>query len=384
MFAKRTWASIDLDALKQNASYIQSLLGETKMIATVKADGYGHGAIHTARALEKMGVEWFSVSNIDEAISLRENGIEGNIIIFGYTPLDAAKDLTKYRIIQTVFSLKYAQGLSQALCDRCPVHIKLDTGMGRLGIDGENPKQALSQIEEIYGMKNICVQGIFSHFSHADSLEPQAVRYTKRQEALFLDILQRMEEKGLPCGMRHLQNSAAILTGVGAGLDLARPGIILYGLNPSAEVTDSHLLPVLSLRTVVSMVKWMEAKHFIGYGCTYQTERKTKIATVPIGYADGYSRRLSGKGKAIVKGKVVPVIGAVCMDQLMLDVTDVPDIHAGEEVTLIGRREGAEISAQDLAEQMGTIHYEVICMIGKRVPRIYYENGKQTAVVQMI
>ena len=383
-FSKRSWASIDLDALKANASYIQKKLGETQMIGTVKADGYGHGAIYTAKTLSNLGVNWLSVSNINEAIELREGGIDGSILILGYTPPEMAPELCKYGITQAVFSVSYAKKLSEALGDKkLPVHIKLDTGMGRLGINCEPVEEALDSLRAIYELKNLKVDGVFSHLCHADSLESSAAEFTKKQEKLFREITEKMEEEGLCCGKRHLQNSAAILTGVGAGFELARPGVILYGLNPSSEVVDSNLKPVLSLKTVVSMSKWMPEGHPIGYGRTFYTSKNTKVATVPIGYADGYSRQLSGKATAIVNGKVVPIIGTICMDQMMLDVT-AAQAKVGDEVTLIGKAGGEEITASDLAEKIGTINYEIVCMISKRVPRVYYENGKEIGVVQMV
>lgn len=383
-FSKRSWASIDLDALKENASYIQKKLGDAQMIGTVKADGYGHGAVYTAKTLSNLGVNWFSVSNINEAIELREGGIDGSILILGYTPPEAAPELCKYGITQAVFSVSYARELSEALGEKkLPVHIKLDTGMGRLGISCEPIEEALENLRAIYELKNLKVDGVFSHLCHADSLEKSADEFTKRQEELFREVTNKMEEEGLCCGKRHLQNSAAILRGVGTGFELARPGVILYGLNPSGEVVDPNLKPVLSLKTVVSMVKWMPEGRPIGYGRTFYTGEKTKVATVPIGYADGYSRLLSNKGTAIVNGKVVPVIGTICMDQMMLDVTPV-QVKAGDEVTLIGKVGEEEITANDLAEKIGTINYEIVCMISKRIPRVYWENGKKVGTMQMV
>lgn len=383
-FSKRSWASIDLDALKENASYIQKKLGDAQMIGTVKADGYGHGAVYTAKTLSHLGVNWFSVSNINEAIELREGGIDGSILILGYTPTQAAPELCKYGITQAVFSVSYARELSEALGEKkLPVHIKLDTGMGRLGISCEPIDEALENLRAIYELKNLKVDGVFSHLCHADSLEKSAAEFTKRQERLFREVTSKMEEEGLCCGKRHLQNSAAILRGVGTGFELARPGVILYGLNPSNEVVDPNLKPVLSLKTVVSMVKWMPEGRPIGYGRTFYTGKKTKVATVPIGYADGYSRLLSNKGTAIVNGKVVPVIGTICMDQMMLDVTPV-QVKAGDEVTLIGKVGEEEITASDLAEKIGTINYEIVCMISKRIPRVYWENGKKVGTMQMV
>lgn len=377
-YTRRTWAEINLDNLAHNYRHITRQLGTTRVIATVKADAYGHGEQRVASTLEQLGAQWFSVSNIDEAMALRRHGIRGDILILGFTPLEDAKELAEHRLTQTVFSHEYALELSnwaQAHQVVLPVHIKIDTGMTRIGFLCNGYENDLKGVRSLYALPGLRITGIFSHLSHADSTDPDAVAFTQAQARHFDETVSALKQLGCDPGLTHLQNSAGVIRLEGGSYDLARPGISLYGLNPSAEVTDGELRPVLQLKSVISMVKQVGNGIPVGYGRSYVTSAPTKIATVPVGYADGYSRLLSNKGSVLVGGKLAPIIGNVCMDQLMIDVTGT-DAAPGDEVTLIGTDGNLSVSADDLADLIGTISYEIVCMISKRVPRVYYQNGK--------
>lgn len=377
-YTRRTWAEINLDNLAHNYRHITRQLGTTRVIATVKADAYGHGEQHVASTLEKLGAQWFSVSNIDEAMALRRHGIRGDILILGFTPLEDAKELAEHQLTQTIFSHEYARELSswaQSHQVTLPVHIKIDTGMTRIGFLCNGYENDLEGVRSLYSLPGLRITGTFSHLSHADSTDPDAIAFTQAQARHFDETVSALKQLGCDPGLTHLQNSAGVICLSGGKYDLARPGISLYGLNPSAEVTDGELRPVLQLKSVISMVKQVGNGIPVGYGRSYVTSAPTRIATVPVGYADGYSRLLSNKGSVLVGGKRAPIIGNVCMDQLMIDVTGI-DAAPGDEVTLIGTDGNLSVSADDLADLIGTISYEIVCMISKRVPRVYYQDGK--------
>lgn len=387
-FLKRCWAEINLDDLDQNLQHIRSLLPqETKIMAVVKANAYGHGDGMIALELQKQGISWFCVSNVDEAISLRKSGIEGHILILGTTPVELVELLIQYNLTQTVYSLEYAKQLSAALKSenaRLDCHLKIDTGMGRIGFLHHDHYDALEELLEVCKLPGLKATGIFTHYAVADELSEVSVDYTEKQLAAFKDIVLKLRAHGVELETVHTKNSAGIERLHDERFGYARAGIILYGLNPSGEVVDPAIRPVMKLKSVVSMVKKVLPDTSISYGRKFVSDHEMVIATVPVGYADGFSRSLSGKAEFLVRGKRARVIGTVCMDQLMLDVSHIPGVTMGDEVTIFGRDGEEEISAADLAGMAGTISYEIICAVGHRVPRVYYRNNKVVDVVNYL
>lgn len=382
-FLKRTWIQIDLDALKQNYNAIRERVAPgTQIISIVKADAYGHGAVHAARELYEIGCRCFAVSNLEEALQLRRAGLGGSILILGYTPPEKAETLAVNDITQAVFDRGYGERL--AACAResgvvVNVHIKVDTGMTRIGFryqDSEEDRHSVDDIESVCRLGGLFAQGIFTHFASADEGADGEV-YTRLQFDLFLDIIARLEQRGVTFEMRHCCNSAATLCYPEMQLDGVRPGIILYGLYPSDEVRGAcPLRPAMELKTVVSMVKDVPAGSKISYGRTFTAQENMRVATVPVGYADGYPRALSGRAWMLINGQKAPVVGRICMDQTMLDVTDIPGVEEGMEVTVFGMDHGERISVDDLARLSGQINYEIICGISKRVPQVYLKDGE--------
>lgn len=373
---KRTWAEIDLSRLQHNWETIRrSLRPQTRMMAVVKADAYGHGAVSVAKELAAFGADCFAVSNLEEAIQLRQAGIEKDILILSYTPVSEATTLSKYRITQTVVCAAHAAALSEAAVAagvRLPIHIKIDTGMSRVGFvhhtDGDRA-QVAAEVIKVAGLPGLILEGIFTHFASAD--EPDDA-FTRAQFARFMQTVTDAENAGVQFSVRHCCNSAATERFAEMQLDMVRPGIILYGLAPDDSWMHDllPLLPVMQLKTAVSMVKTLSAGETVSYGRTYTASHPMKIATVPIGYADGFPRVMSNKAYMLVNGKTAPVIGRVCMDQCMLDVSGI-DLQVGDTVTVFG--DGLPVDRY--AAWMQTINYEAVCMVGKRVPRVYLRNG---------
>lgn len=373
----RVVAEVDLDAIEHNVNQIKNLIGrEKELMAVVKADGYGHGVFGICDTLVQSGVDRLAVAIIDEGKQLRRRGIKLPILILGYTPESRSDEIVEYDLIQTVFTYKMAEKLSESavkLNKIAKIHIKIDTGMGRIGFLVN--KESIEVIEKISKLPNIELEGIFTHFSKADEIDKD---FSYTQLSRFTDFVNRLENIGISIPVKHLSNSAAIIDLPSAHSNLVRAGIILYGLYPSKDVRIERLdlHSAMALKAHVIFVKDVEAGTHISYGGTYVTKAKRKIATIPVGYGDGYNRLLSSKGKVLIKGQYAPIVGRVCMDQFMVDVTDIEDVNIGDEVILFGRQGDNEITAGDIADLIGTIEYEVICMIGKRVPRIYKRNNK--------
>jgi alanine racemase len=382
-FVKRTWAEIDLDCVEYNYHQIRAQLKPgCRMMCVVKADAYGHGAQRLACEYERLGAEWFAVSNIEEAVQLRDAGVRRPILILGYTPPQLANELCDYRISQAVLSSEYAVQLSQyaaPLERQVPVHIKVDTGMSRIGLMCRTMDQAAGvaqQVARIAALPGLKLEGLFTHFAKADEAESGQTA-TAEQFDCFQAVDKALTLMGVPVPLRHCGNSGAVLDYPQTHLDMVRPGIILYGLAPSdAMMGRLPLKPVMQLKSIVSLVKTVEAGTAVSYGGTFVAKRETRIATVPIGYADGYPRGLSGRAEMLVCGKRAPVIGRVCMDQLMLDVTEIPQACEGEAVTVFGSDQGETLSVDEVAHLNGTINYEMVCLVGKRVPRIYLRRGE--------
>lgn len=382
-FLKRTWAEIDLDAIEYNFKQIKNnTKANCKIMCVIKADAYGHGAEFLANEYQSLGADWFAVSNLEEALQLRESGISKPILILGYTPVSEVNTLIDLNISQAILSLDYAKRLSESaykIGKSLNVHIKLDTGMNRIGLNCQNQKScdnSIEDIKEISGMNGLHIQGMFTHFAVADEGD-SGKEYTLKQYNNFSYVREQLKNLGIDSGICHCSNSAGIIDYPEMNFDMVRAGIILYGLYPSDSLHKKvDLRPAMSLKSVISQLKTVEKNTRISYGGTFITDKETKIATVPIGYADGYLREFSNRAKMIVSSKKVPVIGRVCMDQLMLDVSSIKDVHEGDVVTVFGKCGNTEISVEDLANLASTINYEIICMVSKRVPRLYYKNGK--------
>jgi len=385
-FLKRSWAQVDLDAIRNNVEELRrSLSPGTAMMAVVKADAYGHGVEQTAPELLRCGCDWFAVSNIEEALQLRALCPDTPILILGHTPPEYALALAVGNLSQTVQDLQSAERLSLAARQagvQVAVHLKIDTGMSRLGLiyhDSERDSAAVADAKSICALPNLYPEGIFTHFACAD--EPgEGELFTRLQFDLFLDILTRLRREGIEFPLRHCCNSAASILYPEMHLDMIRPGVALYGLAPCAEAAAcAALVPALQLKSSITQIKVLAADTPVSYGRTASCARHSRVAAVPIGYADGYPRALSGRAEMLVSGKRAPVLGRICMDQCVLDVTDIPGLREGDTVTVIGRDGGECILADTLARQLDTIHYELLCGIGKRVPRVYTRGGETVA-----
>ncbi|MGL5576459.1 MAG: alanine racemase [Sarcina sp.] len=373
------WAEVNLDNIRSNIREIKKLTKDKKIIAVVKADAYGHGAVDVAPVLLEEGASKLAVAVITEALELRNAGIKADIMILGYTPLTFSEKLIRQNIEQTVYSLDYARGLSREalkLNTKAKIHLAIDTGMGRIGF---LPNEDLEDIIKVCSLPGLDIVGIFTHFSTADEKDKT---YTKEQFKKFVGICDELEKRGIHIPLKHSSNSAAIMDLNETYLDGVRPGIITYGYYPSNEVQleKLKLKPALTLKTNVVHLKKLKKDMYISYGRDFKTEKETIIATLPIGYADGYTRLLNGKAKVIIRGQLAPVVGKICMDQCMVDVTDIKGVKLGDEVILIGEDNGVKFNADDMAQLIGTINYEIICMLKNRVPRIYLENGEISKV----
>lgn len=368
------WAEVDLKAIENNIKEIKRVAKDKEIIAVVKADAYGHGALDVVPVLLKNGADRLAVAVITEAIELREAGINVPILILGYTPISFADDIINYDIEQTVFDLNYAKELSKAalrLGKKAKIHISLDTGMGRIGFIPN--EESINAIEEISKLDGIEITGMFTHFSTADEADKN---YTREQFEKYKWTVDQLEKRDINVGIKHVANSATIIDLEEYYYDAIRPGIILYGYYPSNEVNKEKIKikPALTLKSHVIHLKEVKEGTYISYGRKYVTKGIEKIATLPIGYADGYTRLLSGKVKVIINNKLVPVVGRICMDQCMVNVSELDSVKVGDEVILLGETENCKYNADDIAKEIDTISYEILCMIGKRVPRVYKIN----------
>ena len=377
---KRFWAEIDINAAEKNFNLIKNKLNkDTKLCCVVKANAYGHGAVYLSKLYEKLGADFFAVSNIEEAMQLRNNGISTPILILGYTPTSCASILAENNISQSVFSYSYAKELSKsATADgvKVKIHIKLDSGMGRIGFDCIHKREEMLQsIVDVCNMQGLENEGVFTHFALADD-GADGAEFTKLQYDRFISAIDGLKDRGIEFKIRHCANSATTFEYPEYHLDMVRVGVVLYGLAPSAKVRGcEELVPVMSLKSVISMIKEIEEGDTVSYGCTFKAEKKTKVATAPVGYADGFWRSNADNGtQMLIRGQRVNIVGRVCMDQLMLDVTGIKGVREGDYITLIGADKDEFISADELARNNNTIGYEMICSIGERVPRFYIKD----------
>lgn len=364
---RAVWAEVNLAAIQHNIKEIKGKVqGKAKICAVVKANAYGHGVIAVAKTAIEAGADYLAVAILNEALELRQAGFLEPILILGFTPLEQADQVVAHDIEQAVFTMEAAEELSKAAALQnkiAKIHLKVDTGMSRIGII---PQQAGDLASQIQAMPNIEIVGMFSHFATADSADKS---FAYEQLAKFKTAIASVESKGIDIPIKHIANSATILEIPEAHFDMVRAGVILYGLWPSDEVKkDIDLRPAMQLRAKVAYVKTMPANRGISYGQIFRTARESKIATIPIGYADGWTRMLTGKVRVQVNGKLVPIVGKICMDQCMADVTDIGEVKVGDEVVLFG---SDQVTIDDIANLLGTINYEIVCMVGKRVPRVY-------------
>lgn len=370
------WEEVNLDNLAFNMRNIKAKAKSKEIFGVVKADAYGHGAIDVAPVLLENGATRLAVAVLSEAVELRKAGIKCPINILGVTPETLFDDILDYDLQPVVFSYDYACRLSKAAeakNKKVKIHMKVDTGMGRIGFLPN--EESVEEAVKISKIPNLEIEGLFSHFSTADETSKE---YSKYQLENYNWFLNKLLEKEVKINIKDMANSAAIMELPETYFDGTRPGIILYGYYPSTEVDKKQLdiKPVMTFKACILHVKTLEPGQYIGYGRKFKTERKSTIATLGVGYADGYTRMLSGKAKVIVNGKFAPVVGNICMDQCMIDVTDVPDVKVGDEVILMGTDGNLKFDVDDIAPLLGTINYEVLCMIGKRVPRVYIKNGE--------
>lgn len=380
---KRTWAEISLNAIEHNYNVIRNKVADdTKVCCVIKADGYGHGAVELSQIYEKLGADFFAVSNIDEGIEIRKSGSKLPIVILGYTPVSEVENLAEYDISQAVFSLEYAKELSEKCVEEdciCKMHIKVDSGMSRIGFmcqEFPRDEYSIEEICEACCLPNLEVEGLFTHFCVSDE-DAEGREFTNKQYENFIHVRDSLKKRGVDISVVHCSNSGAIEDYPETCCDMVRAGIILYGLAPSSKLADRlDLVPAMTLKTVVAFVKEVQKGATISYGRTFTADRKMKIATVPIGYADGFIRQNAKDGYMTVYGKKAKIVGRICMDQTMLDVTDIEDVKTGDEVVVFGTGENGEPTADSLAENTGTINYETVCLVGKRVPRIYIKDGK--------
>ncbi|MBR7082155.1 MAG: alanine racemase [Oscillospiraceae bacterium] len=375
MYAQdRTWAEISLKNIAHNFRELSNAVGDgVKVLGVVKANAYGHGAVQIAAALLEAGCQYLAVATVGEAAELRENGIDAPILILGSTSAQDSDEVISRGLTQSLASFEDAARLSEAAVRagrRVKVHLKLDTGMGRLGFVCRGGE--LDPIIEALSLPNLDFEGVFTHFAVSEIPDDD---YTRMQFKVFTDTVSALEEKtGVKFKIRHCANSGAMLNYKETHLDMVRPGIVLYGHYPGADCRHIDLRPAMELKTRIVHIKHVEAGDTLSYGRTYTAPSRRKIATVPIGYADGLMRALSGKADMLLRGKRVKQVGRICMDMCMLDVTDIPDAAVGDTVTVFGRDGDGFISVDEVAEKAGTISYEILCAVSPRVPRIYADK----------
>jgi alanine racemase len=374
-----TYAEIDLAAIAANVRLACRLAGPgVQVMAVVKADAYGHGAVPVAGTALEAGAAWLGVAIPEEAIPLRLAGITCRILVLGPISPEQADLVAAYGLDQCVSDLAQAEALDRAARAHgreLSIHVKVDTGMGRVGL---RPREVRGVAEKLAGLPSVRLAGWMTHFAESEAEDPA---FAREQLARFVGITRELQDAGLAAPLCHAANSGALLHLPEARLDLVRPGIMLYGYHPRGrpQVADPGLRPALRLRTAISQVQAVARGESVSYGRTFVAPRDLRVATLPAGYADGVGRLLSNRGQVLVRGRRVPIVGRVCMDMTMVDVTDVPDVRVGDEAVLIGRQGSEEISADEVAELQGTISYEVLCGIGPRVPRVYLPRSPSPA-----
>lgn len=388
-FTRRpVWALVDLDAAAHNMEHIRKLVGPDMLIsAVVKANAYGHGSVELAKTFLQHGADRLAVACLDEAVELRFAGIMAKIVILGHTDGRRADELLTYGVDPAVFRYEDAKAFSDAAVKHhrlVSLHIAVDTGMGRIGY--QPTEESIAEIKKIAALPHVVMEGCFTHFSVADMLDDDSVAYTQKQYETFAWFQKRFAEEGIHINHFHCCNSAATLDHPEFYCDMVRPGIIQYGTDPSHEVSGAacELEPVMSLCCCVAHLKWLQPGESVSYGRRFTATRPTLIATLPIGYSDGYPRLLSNKTDVLIHGRRVKQVGSICMDQCMIDVTDVPDVKVGDEVILFGKDGDERITVDEIADLVGTIPYEITCNINRRIPRVYIRDHKVVRRVEYL
>jgi len=379
-----TWTEVNLDAIAQNVKNIKKLIGEKKeLMAVVKGNAYGHDILEISSVVLENGATRLAVARLEEAIFLRKAGITVPILVLGLTLKPQAEFLVSYDITPAVCEFEMIEKLSELAVQmnkRTKIHLKVDTGMGRIGIF---PDDVLRFIKRIKALKNVEIEGIFTHFSVADEKDKV---YTEEQFRKFIEILTILEKEGIKIPIKHVGNSATLLDLPHMWLDMVRPGLAIYGLDPSKEVKKSiNLIPAQQFKTKIVFIKELPRGESISYGRTYITKRRRRVASLPVGYADGYNRLLSNQGEVLVRGQRVPIIGRVCMDQCMIDVTNLTQVEIGDEVVLWGRQGEEMITVEEIAQKIRTINYEIVHLPDKkRVAKLFIRNGKPWKIKTML
>lgn len=380
---QRTYAKIDLDAIEYNVnSVLKKIDGKAKLLCVIKADAYGHGAVEVGRFIEDK-CDYFGVACIEEAMELINSGIKKPVLILGYVAPQVFDIVVKHDIRVPIFSYEDAQALSQEAVRQNKIaafHFCIDTGMSRIGFQVNEGSADLCK--KITLLPNIKAEGLFSHFATADEAD---LTKAKHQAQCYKGFVQMLSDRGIEIPVKHLNNSAAIMN-FDESFDMVRSGIITYGLYPSEEVDKSliDIKPAMEWKTHISYIKTLDAGREISYGGTYKTEKPTIVATIPVGYADGYPRCLSNCGKVIINGKYANILGRVCMDQFMVDITDIADAKVGDEVTLVGKNNDAVLTMEEVSQLAHSFNYELPCRVARRVPRVYYKNGKAVKTVDYV
>lgn len=374
----RVYAEINLDAILHNMEQMRGLLKEdTKIMGVIKTDGYGHGAVPIGKELEKLDYTWgYATATVEEAEILRRNGLKKPILVLGATFPEQYESMADLEIRVNVYSIEQAERMEEAAAKmnkKIMVHAKIDTGLSRLGF--QVTEQAADEIARISQMPHIIMEGIFTHFAKSDAADKTMAN---QQMEAFAKMKEMLSDRRVEIPMIHCSNSAAIIDMPEANMSVVRAGISLYGMWPSDEVKKENidLAPVMSLKSRIVFLKELEKGRTISYGATYETTKVERIATIPIGYGDGYPRSLSNKGYVLIHGKKAPICGRICMDQFMVDVTDIPEAKEGDVVTLVGKDHGAEITMEEIGDLSGRFNYEFACDLGKRIPRVYIKDGK--------
>ena len=390
-YLRRAWAEVDLDAIVHNFGVMKARLAPgCRTMAVVKADAYGHGDGPVAGALQQAGADWFAVSNYVEGVSLRAQGIVRPILILGYTPPELAGELAARALSQALVDGEHARALSAAAVAAgvtVDCHVTVDTGMTRIGFFAQQGReeQAAAEIATACALPGLSCTGIFTHFSSADETAEDAQAFTARQFDTLMGTIAALERRGVRFALRHCCNSASALCHPERGLEMARLGIVLYGLAPSADCAGmADLRPAMRLRAAVTRVQAVEPGAQVSYGRRYTAGEPRVIASLSVGYADGYRRRHADGGRVLLHGRFAPVVGTVCMDQMMVDVTGIEGVRPGDAATLAGRDGGECIPMEELAAREGSIPYETACLVGRRVPRVYIQGGRQTAAADYV
>lgn len=378
------FAEINLDNFRHNIREVKKIVNDKRIIGVIKADAYGHGAVEAASVLKEEGVDFFAVALITEALELRRNGFNEDILVLGFTPSEFFEQAIEQNITLTIYDENIAQELNlfaKNMNKKVKVHIKIDTGMGRLGFRCND--EAIEKIKMISHMEYIEIEGIYSHFAVADEKDKT---YSYMQIEKFKNTVEKLEKEGIIIKIKHMANSAGIIDLKESYFDAVRPGIMLYGYYPSDDVNKNEVLlkPVMSLKAKVAMVKKVDKGTSISYGRKYIAQDERVIATLPFGYADGFTRIMSGNARVIINGQEAEIVGRICMDQCMADVTNIKDVKIGDEVVILGEMGDKKITADDIATRINTISYEILCMVSKRVPRVYIKNSEVVKIKNIV